>query len=575
MSYPGAPQTTASMSKPTRAALIGAVIAALITLPGLALGTLWDNSETAYGEVAREILLTHDWVIMHFNGLPWFVQPPLYFWIGAVFAKVLGVGTLALRLPAALATIAMGGMTGYAVTRQAGSRAGIFASVILSTSLMQAVVGRLAIMDALLDLAVAFTIFWWFRALQTGRDRYAVYGWIAAAFGFLAKGPVAPVIALLVVVPYAIWERHSQSLQHVAQQQTGVPQTPSWRGWIGGALLFLVVIVPWFAVLTHQAGFATLRIMIGHYTFERYTGVIENQSGPFWYYLPVVILGFFPWVAFLPVAIAWGARFLSNPSDPTIARLLRLAFVWSIVPFVFFSFAKTKLPNYIALELPALALLVGVYFDAIARKQGSRAATVSAACVPVFIGSLAVAAVIFIHSNHFTTSVHAVLWDLSVMGATIFCGAILTVILLLRRETAYVPYALGAAMLLAVDTLAICIVPQAEAFKPVPQLAHFINANLQPDDAIAIQSIPGSNALLFYTRPPVTVLPAPDVTHVQRGVLASDFICSAPRAFVIAPKQRPLYDPTYGRHRKILAQSGRAVLFLYSGPQCVRKARPF
>src|SRR5581483_10308915 len=129
------------MSKPTRAALIGAVIAALITLPGLALGTLWDNSETAYGEVAREILLTHDWVVMHFNGLPYFVQPPLYFWFGAVVAKLIGVGTLALRLPAALATIAMGAMTGYAVTRQAGSRAGIFASVILSTSLMQAVVG--------------------------------------------------------------------------------------------------------------------------------------------------------------------------------------------------------------------------------------------------------------------------------------------------------------------------------------------------------------------------------------------------------------------------------------------------
>jgi 4-amino-4-deoxy-L-arabinose transferase-like glycosyltransferase len=543
------------VSKPTRAALIGAVIAALITLPGLALGTLWDNSETAYGEVAREILLTHDWIVMHSNGLPWFVQPPLYFWIGAVFAKVLGVGTFALRLPAALATIAMGGMTGYAVTRQAGSRAGIFASVILSTSLMQAVVGRLAIMDALLDLAVAFTIFWWFRALQTGRDRYAVYGWIAAAFGFLAKGPVAPVIALLVIVPYAIWERRSES---------------SWRGWIGGALLFFAIVVPWFAALAHQAGFATLRIMIGHYTFGRYTGVIENQSGPFWYYIPVVILGFFPWVAFLPVAIAWGARFLRNPDDPTIARLLRLAFVWSIVPFVFFSFAKTKLPNYIALELPALALLVGLYFDAIARKQGSRAATVSAACVPVFIGILAVAATIFIHSNHFPTNAHAVLWDLSAMGATIFCGAILTVILLLRRQTAYVPYALGAAMFLAVDTLAIFIVPQAEAFKPVPQLAQVINANLQPGDAIAIQSISGSNALLFYTRPPVTVLPAPDVTHVPHGALARDFICAAPRAFVIAPKQRPAYDPTYGRDRKILAQSTRAILFLYSGSQCVR-----
>ena len=58
------------VSAPARAALVGALAAALITLPGLGGGTLWDNSETAYGEVAREILLTHDWVVMHLNGVP-------------------------------------------------------------------------------------------------------------------------------------------------------------------------------------------------------------------------------------------------------------------------------------------------------------------------------------------------------------------------------------------------------------------------------------------------------------------------------------------------------------------------
>ncbi|HEX3456969.1 MAG TPA: glycosyltransferase family 39 protein, partial [Candidatus Baltobacteraceae bacterium] len=182
------------VSAPARAALVGALAAALITLPGLGGGTLWDNSETAYGEVAREILLTHDWVVMHLNNVPYFIQPPLYFWLGAAFSFLFGATTLAMRLPSALATIALGGFTGYAVARQAGARVGMYAGVILSTALMQGVIGRLAIMDALLDLAVAMTIFWWFRALETGRDRYAILGWIAAGGGFLAKGPVAPVV---------------------------------------------------------------------------------------------------------------------------------------------------------------------------------------------------------------------------------------------------------------------------------------------------------------------------------------------------------------------------------------------
>src|SRR5579863_8534777 len=154
-----------------RAAAVGAVVAALITLPGLGVGTLWDNSETAYGEVAKEILLTHDWVVMHLNNVPYFVQPPLYFWLGAFFSLLAGPTPLALRLPSALATIALSAFTGYAVARQAGARVGIYAAVILSTCLMQAVIGRLAIMDALLDLAVAMPIFWWFRGRARSRDR--------------------------------------------------------------------------------------------------------------------------------------------------------------------------------------------------------------------------------------------------------------------------------------------------------------------------------------------------------------------------------------------------------------------
>src|SRR5271165_2270496 len=100
---------------PWRAALIGVAVAAVVTLPGLGNGTLWDNSETAYGEVAREVLLFHDAVVMHLNGMPWFIQPPLYFWLAALCAKVFGVGTLAMRLPSALATIGIGAMTGYAL----------------------------------------------------------------------------------------------------------------------------------------------------------------------------------------------------------------------------------------------------------------------------------------------------------------------------------------------------------------------------------------------------------------------------------------------------------------------------
>jgi 4-amino-4-deoxy-L-arabinose transferase-like glycosyltransferase len=543
-----------------RAACIGTIVAALVTLPGLWVGTLWDNSETAYGEVAREILLTHDWVVMHLNAVPYFVQPPLYFWLGAAFASVMGPTALALRLPSALATIALAGFTGYAVARQAGTRVGVYAAVILSTSLMQAVIGRLAIMDALLDLAVALTIFWWFRSLETGRGRYAAYGWIAAAAGFLAKGLVAPVVALAVIVPFYLWNCRCEPMKPL-----------SLRGWIGGAAIFLAIVAPWPLALVAHYHLFPLEKLIGEYTIGRYTGVIENQSGPVWYYVPVIILGFFPWIAFLPMAIVYGARRLrATASEVQSARLVRLAFVWIVMPLLFFSFARTKLPNYVALEFPALALLTALYFEAVARKGGTRSAVISAATVPVTIGALAFAIFVFTRNNRLTAEVAAAVPPLLGMAVAIFAGSLLTALLVARaRNAAVAPFALALSMLIAMDVMAVRVLPRAEAFKPIPRLAATIERERKPGDVVAIQSVSGGNALLFYTHPVVRVLAAPqDGDPSSDGVDPRSFICGAPRAWVIAPAARPSYDPTYGRRRRIVAIDRNAALLLYDGPPC-------
>jgi len=550
------------MRTPLRAALIGAAVAALITLPGLGGGTLWDNSETVYGEVAREIFLARDWIVLHFNGEQWFVQPPLYFWIAAICAKMFGVTSFALRLPAALATIALGAMTAYAVARQAGTRAGVYAGIILSTCLMQAIVGKLAIMDALLDLAVAANIFWWFRAVQTGRGSYFIYGWIAAGFGFLAKGPVAPVIALLVMGPYYLWERRATHAR-----------PPSWKAWATGLLLFLAVAAPWFAALWARAGSGAVMELFGHYTFGRYTGTIESQSGPVWYYLPVIILGFFPWIAFLPSALAAAIRHLREPAATTQERALhqivRLAIVWIVMPLLFFSFARTKLPNYIALELPALAILVALYFESAVERARSRSALISTAVVPLTILLVAFAIVLFSRNNRLTIELAVAARSLIWVGAAIFAGSIVSFIALLNRRSAYAaPYVLALAMVSAVGILALLVLPQAERFKPVPHLAAVIDRDRAPGDAVAIQNFAGGNALVFYTAPGIYVFPRPGEVRDVHAADPRDVICRSPRLWLIAPRHKPFIQETFGRTRRVVATWGEANLFLYTGPRC-------
>ncbi|MBV8246257.1 MAG: glycosyltransferase family 39 protein [Candidatus Eremiobacteraeota bacterium] len=549
------------MQKPGYVAFIGACIAALVTLPGLGSGTLWDNSETAYGEVAREILLYHDAVVMHLNGAVWFVQPPLYFWLAALFAKIFGIGTFALRLPAALATIAMGAMTGYAVERSAGARAGLYATMILSTSLMQAIVGRLAIMDALLDLAVAMTIFWWFRALQTGLARYFIFGWVATAFGVLAKGPVALVVALMVIVPFYFWNRRRE------------PMTlPSWKTWCAGLALFALVVAPWPLMVFFRVGSGAIGELIGHYTIGRYTGTIENQAGPVWYYVPVLILGFFPWVAFFPAAIVYGINQLRRdaPNDGFDA-LIRLALVWIVVPFVFFSLAQTKLPNYIALEIPALAFIVALYFDSIVKRYRRRSLLISSAAIPVTIGCLAVAIVLFAHVNRLTADAQSVSGDLIAVGTVLFLGSIVTTLLFLSERTAvHAAQVLAASAAASIVLLGVVALPHAERFKPIPRLAAVIEARRQPGDRVAIQGVPGGNALVFYTEPGVVAVGASGDPHPAGATSAREVICAAERAFVVGSRRRPTDDPAFGRRRTVLAQDGNDALFLFDGPRCTQ-----
>jgi len=538
-----------------RAALVGALVAALATLPGLGAGTLWDNSETAYGEVAREILIAHDWIVMHFNGAPWFVQPPLYFWIAAAFASLLGPTELAFRLPSALATIAMAAAVGYVVARLTTLRAAVLSATVLSTSLMQAVVGRLAIMDALLDLAVALAILCWFGALRSGGRRWWYGGWVAVALGTLTKGPVALAVAFLVIVPWAIWDASAGRRVRL----------PAPMDWLGGIAVFAAIVFPWALTLVHVAGPDALTQLIGHYTVGRYLGTIENQSGPLWYYVPVLILGFFPWFAFLVPASLEAWRDARSDSNGGLARL---ALTWAVVPFVFFSLANTKLPNYIALEFPALAILVAVWFDRVVERRDRRAALAWSAVVPVLIVLLALALALFSRDNKLTADFHEIRLDFIALGATILAGSIACAIFLSTRSKAWLgPFALGAANVIVLLIIALGE-PFVERFKPIPPLAAEIERDRRPGDLVAIQSVSGENGLVFYTRPGVAVLNGPGVRHSGAANDPQRVICAAGRAFVVTSKKRPPFDPTYGRARTTVATSNNDVLFLYDGPAC-------
>jgi 4-amino-4-deoxy-L-arabinose transferase-like glycosyltransferase len=336
-------------------ALLMAGFCAFLFLYGLGQFGLIGADEPRYAQVAREMLERHDWITPTLGGQPWLEKPPLYYWQAMLAYSVFGVSDWAARLPSACdATLLV--LAVYFFFRR--FRRGIELDGALITASCGGVIGyaRAASMD--MALAATFTaamLAWWAWRESGSRIYLAVfYGFIA--LGALAKGPVAPVLAVGTIVLFAAAVREWRLILKTL--------------WLPGVLLFCALALPWyFAAQMRNPEF--FRVFIVEHNLGRFSSDLYHHREPFWYYLPVTLLAFIPWTVFVVAAFVeavrtwWGERGSANPStalEPDLEfQFTIFAVCWLIVPVVFFSISQSKLPGYILPALPAGALLLADY----------------------------------------------------------------------------------------------------------------------------------------------------------------------------------------------------------------------
>jgi 4-amino-4-deoxy-L-arabinose transferase-like glycosyltransferase len=242
--------------------------------------------------------------------------------------------------------------------------------------------------------------------------------------------------------------------------------------------------------------------------------------------------------------------------------------VWAILPVVFFSFAQTKLPNYVALVLPACAIVVGLWFDRLADAIDRRAAIVSAATIPLFVGLLWIAIAVFIRTNHLEGATAVIGPPAAVLGVVLLLGSLATVVAIARvRWTAFAPYVLGVTAGVLILFIAFVGEPAAEALKPIPPLAAAIDAQRDPHAAVAIRGVAGSYALIFYTAPPVLDVDDQNDAAFVAALCANPDLYLVTHAADVAKLSR--LATAHGRRAAQLSERrGVAVLHL-DGPPCV------
>ena len=327
----------------------------LALLAAIALAIALDNlerplanpDEGRYSEISREMALSGDWVTPRLDGIKYFEKPPLQYWATAVAFEVLGTSEPAARIYVFLCGFLTLLVTGYTAWRLMGADAGLASMLALVASPYFMGLGGIVTLDMGLTLwttttACAFLIAEDERTTPRARVRWLALAWAAMALAVLSKGLIGIIFAGAAVF-----------FQTILRRDLGVIRR---MGWVYGIPIFLAIAAPWF-VLVSRANPEFAHFFFIHEHFERFLTTEHRRVEPWWYFAPIVALGFLPWAFGLPAAVAhaWRSDALS-PSRP-----LRVALLWSAFVVAFFSASGSKLPAYVLPVFPLLALAYGRY----------------------------------------------------------------------------------------------------------------------------------------------------------------------------------------------------------------------
>jgi 4-amino-4-deoxy-L-arabinose transferase-like glycosyltransferase len=339
------------------------LLALCVLLFFLGLGTLGltDRDEGSNAEAAREMVESGDWITPTLNGTPRFAKPAFLYWLISGSYLAFGVSEFTARLPFALFGTALVLMQYAFASRLLGPAVGFRAALMLLLNFEILAIGRMVLTDMVLIFFTTLSIFSFFLAMWgEGTAKRWYWGfYVGMGLATLTKGPVGIVVPLLTVLPYLWLTRRWRDVLRECRPLTGM-------------LVFLAVAAPWYAAMfvLHGSGYAD---SARGDTLTRFFSVIGGHGGTVLFYIPILLLGFFPWSGFLPATLVQalqGSR--SAPAQDRQRHLQILCAVWTLAVFVFFTLSSTRLPHYIAPLFPAAALLVAASWERLLSDEGGR-----------------------------------------------------------------------------------------------------------------------------------------------------------------------------------------------------------
>lgn len=335
------------------AALLIVILLRFLTLGCL---SLVDPTEGRYATIAQQMYLANDWITPRTfkkgELVPFLAKPPLQTWMTASAYTLLGMTEFASRLPSFLAAVMTLGITVYFGSVFFSLEVGLLAGLLLASSTLFFFIAGICMTDMFLVLSTCVAGSSYLQFSKTSGSRKIAWGrlfFIALGIGILAKGPLAPALVVVSLLPWLYGTRNFSGLRDLP--------------WISGTAALVLLTVPWYlAVEYYNPGFIRyfvinenlLRFLTGHYG-DRYGSAHIHPYGIIW----LMLLGaFFPW------SLLWIATFFKRKalSLPTIFsdHLSLFCLSWGLAPLVFFTFTRQISFYYVLPSLPWFSLLSAI-----------------------------------------------------------------------------------------------------------------------------------------------------------------------------------------------------------------------
>lgn len=303
---------------------------------------LFTPDEARYSEVAREMIITHDYITPRVNGIAFLDKPILYYWLQVIAIQLFGLKEWVIRLFPALTGV-FGCLMVYICGRMLfDRRSGVLSAFVLASSALYFVHAHYANLDLEVAVFISTSLLFFITAMHTNKLLLLYGSYLFAALAFLTKGMIGIFFPTLIIGTWILlqWRFDILKKMHIFR----------------GLLLFTVIVLPWY-LLVQQRNPEFFHFFFITQQVTRFLSNAEfNNQSPFWFYLPIIFVGLFPWTGFILLA-----------TKETIAKLYQPTYLflclWASLILIFFSIPHSKIIGYILPVFPSLALIIGNYLS--------------------------------------------------------------------------------------------------------------------------------------------------------------------------------------------------------------------